>query len=205
MDAKTLCLGVLSLGDASGYEIKKAFEEGPFSHIHVASFGSIYPALNALVVEGMAVAREIAQHKRPDKIVYAITEKGRDALRLSLSAEPARDKVRSDFLFGLFFAQEITPELVAARLDERIGWYRESLARMEACAASSQTWAAGPRFVHGLGKAVYEAALDYLEENQDRLIDDISEPASCMAAKKGGGAQLRKRLDGGNECVEETR
>ena len=31
MDAKTLCLGVLLRGEASGYEIKKAFEEGPFS------------------------------------------------------------------------------------------------------------------------------------------------------------------------------
>ncbi len=41
MDAKTLCLGALSRGDASGYEIKKAFEEGPLSHIHEASFGAI--------------------------------------------------------------------------------------------------------------------------------------------------------------------
>src|SRR3546814_8991519 len=37
MDAKTLCLGVLSRGAASGYEIKKAFEEGPFSHFHQRS------------------------------------------------------------------------------------------------------------------------------------------------------------------------
>src|SRR3546814_3071348 len=53
MDAKTLCLGVLSRGAASGYEIKKAFEEGPFSHFHQASFGSIYPALNALSADGL--------------------------------------------------------------------------------------------------------------------------------------------------------
>jgi hypothetical protein len=41
---KTLCLAVLSMGDASGYEIKKLLE-GPFRHIHEASFGAIYPAL----------------------------------------------------------------------------------------------------------------------------------------------------------------
>jgi DNA-binding PadR family transcriptional regulator len=174
---------VLSLGEASGYEIKKAFEEGPFSHIHVASFGSIYPALNTLVVEGLAEAREIEQHKRPDKIVYAITPKGRETLRLSLAAEPASDKVRSDFLFGLFFAQELTTETVAARLDDRIAWYRESLERMEGCATCSDTWAAGPKFVHGLGKAVYAAALAYLEDNRDSLIDDISDTASRMVAE----------------------
>jgi len=49
MDVKTLCLGVLSLGDASGYEIRKMFEEGPFAHFHHASFGSIYPALSPLL------------------------------------------------------------------------------------------------------------------------------------------------------------
>ena len=183
MDSKTLCLGVLSLGDASGYEIKKAFEEGPFSHIHVASFGSIYPALNTLVTEGLAEAREIEQHKRPDKILYAITPKGREALRLALSAEPASDKVRSDFLFGLFFAQELTPEVVAARMDERIAWYRESLERMEDCAECSDTWAAGPSFVHGLGMAVYAAALAYLEENRESLINEIPDRTQRMVAE----------------------
>src|SRR3546814_665287 len=57
MDAKTLCLGVLSRGAASGYEIKKAFEEGPFSHFHQASFGSIYPTLNALSADGLVAVR----------------------------------------------------------------------------------------------------------------------------------------------------
>jgi len=49
MDVKTLCLGVLSRGTASGYEIKKQCEEGPFAHFYAAGFGSIYPALNALL------------------------------------------------------------------------------------------------------------------------------------------------------------
>ena len=40
MDVKTLCLGVLTLGDASGYEIRKQFEEGPFAHFFGASYGS---------------------------------------------------------------------------------------------------------------------------------------------------------------------
>src|SRR3546814_11137191 len=67
MDAKTLCLGVLSRGAASGYEIKKAFEEGPFSHFHQASFGSIYPALNALSADGPVAVRAQAQQKRPQR------------------------------------------------------------------------------------------------------------------------------------------
>ena len=39
MDAKILCLGALTCGDASGYEIKKIFEGAPFAHFHQVSFG----------------------------------------------------------------------------------------------------------------------------------------------------------------------
>ena len=53
MDARTLCLGALELGDASGYEIKKLYEEGDLSHFYAVGFGSIYPALTRLV-EGLA-------------------------------------------------------------------------------------------------------------------------------------------------------
>ena len=48
MDVKTLCLGVLSRGEATGYEIKKQCEEGPLAFFYAAGFDSIYPALNAL-------------------------------------------------------------------------------------------------------------------------------------------------------------
>ena len=40
MNVRTLCLGVLSLGEATGYEIKKLLESR-FSHFYDASFGSI--------------------------------------------------------------------------------------------------------------------------------------------------------------------
>ena len=49
MDVQTLCLGSLTLGEASGYEIKKLFEEGPFAYFYHASYGSIYPALGNLL------------------------------------------------------------------------------------------------------------------------------------------------------------
>ena len=61
MNVKTLCLGVLSLGEASGYEIKKEIEEGLFSHFIDASFGSIYPALMQLNAEGSAAIAQAAE------------------------------------------------------------------------------------------------------------------------------------------------
>ena len=179
MDTKTLCLGVLSRSDASGYEIKKAFEEGPLSHIHEASFGAIYPALNRLDEQGLVGCREMAQDKRPDKKVYAITETGREALLDALLAPPARDKMRSDFLFILFFAPMLDASRLAELIDQRIAWYRGCLERMETCDLSSGHPAEA--FVHGLGQAVYRAAAAYLTENRERLLDEIGARARLAA------------------------
>ncbi|HIC79697.1 MAG TPA: PadR family transcriptional regulator [Kiloniellaceae bacterium] len=180
MDVKTLCLGVLSRGEASGYEIKKAFAEGPFSHFHQASFGSIYPALNALSSEGLVACRAEAQKKRPDKKIYSITPQGEDAFTESLLVEPDADRVRSDFLFILFFAQCLPPARVAELIDQRIAWYRESLERMEDCAGNN-IGPSGACFVRGMGIAVYRAAAEYLETNRDALLSEIAHPAAMVA------------------------
>ena len=133
MDIKTLCLGVLTEADASGYEIHKAFEEGPFAHIHTASFGSIYPALNGLLAAGLVEARDIEQDKRPDKRIYSITDAGKAGFTASLQRQPAADKVRSDILFMLYFAEHLPREHLAGIIDARIAWYQDCLVRMEAC------------------------------------------------------------------------
>ena len=41
MDVKTVCLGMLTDGEASGYDLKKEFESS-FSHFFAAGYGSSY-------------------------------------------------------------------------------------------------------------------------------------------------------------------
>lgn len=179
MDVKTLCLGVLSRAEASGYEIKKAFEEGAFSHFHQASFGSIYPALNALNAEGLVSVRAQAQSKRPDKKIYSITPQGLNALLSALMSEPAPDVMRSDFLFILSFIQHLPPAHVERLIDERIAWYRAMLERMENCACDNAP--AGADFVRGMGIAVYRAAADYLETHRAQLVAETDQAALQVA------------------------
>ncbi len=168
MDAKVLCLGLLELGDASGYEIKKAYEEGTFSQFYAASFGSIYPALNQLVRDGLASVTAKAQDKRPDKNVYSITEPGRAALIGALQAPPAPDRIRSDFCFVMAFAHLMPAPLLDRLIAKRIAWYRERIAEIEGCNHAGE--GAGGRFVSGLGLAIYCAAADYLEANRASLL-----------------------------------
>src|SRR5690606_10118067 len=131
MDVRTLCLGVLTLGKASGYEIKKRLE-GPFRYFYDASFGSIYPALNRLQEQGLVTCEHEAQHKRPDKKVYALTGEGRLALVRELSELPGPDRVRSEFLVTLMFADLLPTRHVSRILDERIEQHRQMLAELEA-------------------------------------------------------------------------
>ena len=52
MDVKTVCLGMLTDGPASGYDLKKQFESS-FGHFFAAGYGSIYPALSSLAANGI--------------------------------------------------------------------------------------------------------------------------------------------------------
>ena len=118
MDSKTLCLGALILGDASGYEIKKLFEQGPFSYFHHTSYGSIYPALGKLTHEGLVTCDEHEQDGRPDKKVYSLTDAGRAAFKKALAKIPAPDKIRSESMYMLFFANQLDPDHVREVYDE---------------------------------------------------------------------------------------
>jgi len=179
MDAKSLCLAVLTQGDASGYEIKKALEEPPLGHFQDTGFGSIYPALTKLTEDGLVHGTEMAQEKRPDKKVYSITEAGWQALTLALMEAPPPDKFRSDFLFVLFLGHMLPESHVAAVIDQRIAYYEEQIARMEGCTPDDHP--AGQQLVHGFGLALYHAAADYLRKNRDLVAADTARPQALVA------------------------
>lgn len=179
MDVRTLCLAVLFQGEATGYEIKKAFEEGPFAHFQRASFGSIYPALSRLLVDGLAVAEAHEQDGRPDKKVYRLTPAGRAAFHRAIGQEPEHDKLRSDMLFLLYFARELPQERVAALIDRYIESYRSQAEHIEACraerAASGADLDPGRWLVSGFGVTVYTAAADYLARHRSSLLSGLSD------------------------------
>ena len=66
MDVRTICLGLLTRGDATGYEMKKLFEEEGFGHFAEASFGSIYPALGRLTDDERAAVRQEVEERVAD-------------------------------------------------------------------------------------------------------------------------------------------
>ncbi|NQW09490.1 MAG: PadR family transcriptional regulator [Alphaproteobacteria bacterium] len=181
MDVRTLCLAVLSKGEATGYEIKKAFEEGPFAHFQRASFGSIYPALSRLLAEGLVEAHAMEQDGRPDKKMYRLTAQGQATFHAALTVDPEPDQFRSDLLFLLFFACHLPPARAATLLDAATASYRGHVARVSGIKAereavsnaTGQPLDPGREFVAGFGITLYQAAADYLDANRDALLADL--------------------------------
>jgi PadR family transcriptional regulator AphA len=179
MDVKTLCLGVLTESDKTGYEIKQCFEES-FSHFFGASFGSIYPALAELTRRGLVTCRSVEQDRRPDKKVYSVTPEGRRVLVRELLATPPRHKVRSEFLVLVYFAHLLPPEHVARIIDERVAQWQPVVAEIDQICESGvcpdgRPISPGVGFAAGYGRAVLGAALDYVRAHKDQLVREIAE------------------------------
>ncbi len=172
MDVKTVCLGMLTDGEASGYDLKKAFESS-FGHFFAAGFGSIYPALAALAERGLVSCREIPQQGKPDRKLYRITAKGREHLLQELDNPAPSHKVRSEFLATMCFAHLMTREQVEKVLDSRIDDTERYLRIFDEIEASADTdWPAGVRFTLGFGRAMMQAMQNYVRENRHMLLED---------------------------------
>jgi DNA-binding PadR family transcriptional regulator len=170
MDAKTLCLGALTCGDASGYEIKKMFEEGPFAYFHQVSFGSIYPSLATLCDEGKISMREESQDGRPDKKVYSLTDKGKDELRSAVAKKPADDKLRSEVMVMLFLEEYLEPDHLRDVYSQQLEFYRTLLEKVD---GMDDTDVPSERiFIRGLGRTFYRAIVDYMEENAHKILSE---------------------------------
>lgn len=177
MNVRTLCLGILSAGEASGYEIKKSIEEGLFSHFIEASYGSIYPALTQMTAEGLLTVRSEEQTGRPDKKVYAITPAGRAALTKALMVVPRKDKFKSEFLFQMLLQDFIPKNVMMTAIDKQLSDLKEDLERINECRSRPDA-NEGARFVSGYGQAVVGASLSYLEAKKAELLAELPAAAA---------------------------
>jgi DNA-binding PadR family transcriptional regulator len=166
-DVRTLCLGILSMGEATGYEIKKALEEGPFGHFLEASFGAIYPALGRLTEEGLVACRAETHPGRPERKIYSLTGAGERAFATALQATPGPDRFRSEFLFLLLFSHHLPARRLGELIDARLEDYRAKVAEMDRHA--DEGLSPGLRFVKGHGRAIYAAAIKYIETHRGLL------------------------------------
>ena len=200
MNVRTLCLGILSLREATGYEIRKMVEKGAFSHFIDASYGSIYPALARMLKEGLVRVRtEDDGSGRPPRKVYTITEKGRAELQRALNTDPAPDKFKSEFLFQMLFMERIDPAHLAVIYDAYIEEQEAELRSIDEEAHELPDHP-GTRFVQDFGRAMIGTAIAFLKERREEMMRAFAElggtgerPADdagcCMSETQEGGEE----------------
>ena len=161
MHVRTLCLGILSFCDKSGYDIRKRAADGNFSHFCEASYGSIYPALAQLTEEDLVTFEVVALDGKPPRKVYSITQAGRDALFETLQNPPGPDRFKSEFLFYSLFADKLPSNEFRKLLIRKISETKEKLSGLR---HAGEVCDHGPSsFALGYGIAMNEAVLEYLE------------------------------------------
>jgi DNA-binding PadR family transcriptional regulator len=109
-------LGLLRLGEASGYDLLKMVR-GSVGYFWAPAQSQIYAVLPRLVSSGYATRRSIRQRDRPDKHLYRITADGEAALDRWLADPHTGAPVeKNPFLLKLFLGEFMDPEAVAQHI-----------------------------------------------------------------------------------------
>lgn len=167
MNIRTICLAILAHGEASGYDLKKHWEDGPFFHLGGASFGSIYPALAKLEQEGLVASREETQPGKPPRRVYALTPAGSAAFLDEMRTPPERDVFRSHFGIITLCAPFLPRETIARAIDERLKQQRAEVAALEPVLAAEQQTTTG--WLVDWGITQFKSEIAFLEKNRSRI------------------------------------
>ncbi len=162
-------LGALSYAPMSGYDLKK-FMEGSTGNFWNESYAQIYPMLKQLTNEGLTVSHTERQEGRPERHVYALTDKGWEELRRWL-AEPAERQVeRNELLLKLFFGTRVPVATNIEHIQRYHGLVSEALEHYEGIEAAIKARVAGhsdlPYWLITLsyGKHISQALLDWCDE-----------------------------------------
>lgn len=116
-------LGLLTKGPRSGYDVAKKADQS-VGHVWSPARSQIYAVLPRLVRAGLATSRKVAQSGRPDKQVYRITTKGRDAVQEWLESSDDRDDT---FLLRVFFGDLMSNQALTRLVERRRQLARERL------------------------------------------------------------------------------
>jgi DNA-binding PadR family transcriptional regulator len=119
MDLKTVILGFLNDGPATGYELSKKMESSVGFYWH-ATHPQIYTTLKTLVTEQLAQYTVEHQEAGPTKKVYSITPRGQEILQHNLLRETFRAEIKMPLLVTMFFGGELGREFWLRTLESHL-------------------------------------------------------------------------------------
>jgi PadR family transcriptional regulator, regulatory protein AphA len=116
MSLEFAILGFLNYHPYTGYDLKKIFDTS-IRHFWPADQSQIYRTLSRLTEQGFARMEKVPQEDRPDRKVYHITDAGRSELLKWLAGPPPMDEPRSAPLIQVFFAGQLSDEVILTKFE----------------------------------------------------------------------------------------
>ncbi|MFE3504995.1 PadR family transcriptional regulator [Kitasatospora sp. NPDC059160] len=111
-------LAALLDGEASGYDLAKAFDLG-VANFWYAQPQQLYAELARLERDGLVAGREVAQEGRPTKRLFTVTAAGLAELDEFAAASAKPSFVRDDLMVKVRAADHLDPAVLAEQLAER--------------------------------------------------------------------------------------
>lgn len=110
-------LGFLSMGPASGYDIKIKMEQST-NHFWKEGDASIYPILKQLLQEKLVSLKMANTETGKPKKIYSITTSGQRALQAWLMKDPEPSQKRNELLLKVFFGWNVAPAVTINHLKQ---------------------------------------------------------------------------------------
>jgi DNA-binding PadR family transcriptional regulator len=131
MALRNAVMAALLEGEASGYDLAKAFD-ATVANFWMSTPQQLYRELDRMEAEGLVTARVVEQERRPNKRLFSLTEAGRAAVHV-YTAEPLdRPSVIRDELMVKVQCLDVGDrEAVRTAIAERMEWATAKLARYE--------------------------------------------------------------------------
>ncbi len=173
MSVKYAILGLLHYKDMHGYRLKEIIEND-FGFMWSINFGQIYPTLKRLEQDGLVTKRDVAQKNAPDRKLYSITDKGREAFSEWLQSAPERDMLIRDpfllkFIFFSFGDKEKALEIIEAQIDS----YRQVLRKRQERYEVNQNETVYARLMRELGISLNEGMLEWLVKAKQEIEAEV--------------------------------
>ena len=153
----------------SGYDIKRFLQSLGWL-VGNPSFGSIYPALHALLKDDLATVEVFSFANKPPRKIYSITEKGQRVLKEWLQQPTVDGGQLKDFVMRLLLSEQLAREGLVDHLQtrrEQVAAHLVALEKMQSEMEDKDN--IGQQLVLSYGMAIAATEIGWLDERLSTL------------------------------------
>ena len=168
-------LGLLAQEPMSGYDIRRFLKSLDWL-LGNPSFGSIYPALHALLEDGLVTVEVVSRPDKPPRKIYAITETGKQALQDWVAKPAATNSSLKAFVMQMILVGDFSQVGIISHLRQRREMVAANhLALEQTIQGMGKRASLGQRLALEYGLATAGAELDWLDNTLALMSSDLGQ------------------------------